>query len=531
MSHDSISRYDGYADRFNVHNQGTKTLKDPQEVLRSFPSRTRDTIEPSQEQLDKEILNRLQASSQGIPYDKLPIIARAGRYIFMAVAVPTHLLVYAIPRWIAVQLIPNTCQMLNRGIKQCFRPIEELVLQLTRQIQRLLKVIKHQRQHVTKALSYFTRLLSLLNSPLEQMRGLWKSIKKKAQEKKKALDEFLDIAKKKILARIKAATAAVKNTVLKTIYGRLNKDEPLSAWRLKLIALVKTIQRAYKYIAELPGKISLAVKNVIIEQYTRHIFPHVEKVRHFYRKVNAKITSIRETLTRTTRKLTEKTRELAKTVRDAIKQSAVQSASFISHTLHLPQLANAMIATWQSGTQIVKKGYGKFQNRVSQASAKFRNLLKKVYSPLQRAKATLFKYFSERFAAPLAAYIKNKPLKFIRSKAENLRTYIAKALLRISAIKSLKDRQSKAALLFKKIGKKTARKARRGIYYTRLSASWTRILTGFWMVSVRNISQNCADHFTWKDILYFMKKMADTFNHFFRRTAQRTFRTNKTKAA
>lgn len=520
MPHDSISRYDGSADRYNVNS--INNLKDPQEVLKAFHARSKDTLEPSQEKIDKEILNRLQASSSGIPHDKLPIVARAGKYIFMAVAMPSYLLIYSIPRWIAVHLIPNTCQMLNKGLKQCFRPLEELALQLTRQVQRLVKTIRQQMSQVTKTLSHLKGLMNLFYRPFEKLNDLWNLIKKRAQEKKKALEEFFATAKKKLLERFNSMKDAARRSALKMLYGRLSKDESLSPWRLKLLAILKTVQRAYRFTIELPKKIYEYIKQEVNTRYNKYIYPHVLKIQNSYRRIKARIVSIRQSIQKVVLKLRDKAKALRKIVTDKVRSAATTSLQFVVKTLHLPQIVSHFYSAWQYGVNVVNHGRIKIRDAFNFAKSKLKNPFKAIPNPFGKIKNmsnNIFTFIKGRY---------EKASKKLSSRASAFFELVRKNLKRVSNIISIKDRPERA-LSFKRLKRKAIKKVKRAIYYTRLTSSWTRILTGFWMVSVRNISEQCVEHLTWKDFIYFVKKIASAFTFFIRRTAAKTLKFNKKK--
>lgn len=535
MSNDSIGRYDGYSDRFNFQ---TTKLKDPEEVLKSMTVGSKDTISTSQEKIDAEVINRLQVNAGGLEHQKLPVVARAGKFIFMAVAVPTYMAAYAIPKWIATHLIPNTCQMIGKGIKQCFKPMEELVMLFMRQFQRILNIFKRERFQVSKALAHFKGFMAMLRQPFTKMKQLWQMMQQKVKERKNALQDLVGELKKLAKEKIKAAGQYAKRTATRFVYGRLNKEEPLAPWREKILSIVRTVYKAYVYTKALPKRTVDAVKQFVVDNYMTYLFPHVDfvrtKVTNAYKKTTQYIQTKTQAVANFCRRIIQKQVELVKKAIEATKQTIIQASVTIYHALGLPKLVNAAVQVWQSGVDLYQGIKGKVKVVTDYVRSKVNLLKSKANSAVAKAKSTLSnamaaskQFLYTTMINPLvSAYhrVLKKPRTLITSAKSGLKKLSKSLFQRIVPTKKTKDSLKKPALTFQKWKSKAGRKARRAVYYSRLTLSWTKILSGFWMVAVRNTCQSTIDHFTWRDMVYFVKNIGKILGAALQKLAEKSKR-------
>jgi len=121
---DSISRFDSSRDMFNIHTSP---------VERKIASRSKgqdgkDTIETQRTQAKRlgpiMILTRSTAGSGG----RAVKVARAGRFIFFALALPPFLFLYSVPKWFAVKVLPQMFKQVEKGLhhaKQFFAQISK----------------------------------------------------------------------------------------------------------------------------------------------------------------------------------------------------------------------------------------------------------------------------------------------------------------------------------------------------------------------------------------------------------------------
>ncbi len=536
MSNDSIGRYDGYSDRFNI--QSSLKLKDPNEVLRSLTVHSKDTISTSQDKIDTEIINRLQIRSGGLDHDKLPVVARAGKFVFMAVAVPTYLVAYSIPKWIATHLIPHSCQMIGKGIKQCFKPMQELVMLFMRQFQRILKLFQKERFQISKALAHFKGWMAALKQPFNKLKNLWQMMRQKISERKSALEEILSGLKNKSKKSLQAAGESLRKRAKKMVFGRLSKEEPLPYWRQQLIALAKTIQRGYRYAAALPKKAAEAVKKAVIETYTAYVLPPVmavlQPIQRAVQKTTKFVRTKTEAFTGFCRKIAARQIERFKKALDGVKKAVSERAAALYHFLGIPKLTqkavdvwNSAVSVWSSALNRVSRPFKAIAHRGRSLADRAKQTGTKISASLssagQKAKAFLQANIILPFTGLLHRFA-SKPMKMAANGRKNVQKMMKALLNRVSGIQKTKDALKKPALSFRRWKSKAGRKARRAVYYSRLTVSWSKILTGFWMASVRNTCQTCVDHFTWRDIVYFLRNMGEILGSALRNLAERTKR-------
>ncbi|MFA6917164.1 MAG: hypothetical protein WC222_12265 [Parachlamydiales bacterium] len=498
MSHDSISRYDASADRFSSFT--ANKLKDPEEVFRSMTVRSKDTLESSQEKIDAEIINRLQINAGGITQDKLPVVARAGKFVFMAVAVPTYLIAYSFPKWVATQLIPNSCQLLGNALKHCFRPMQEWAMLFFRQMQQLVKVLKREQSRIFKTLTNFKGLLVILKHPFKKMKALWNQLKEKAAEKKNSLQEWLSELNKGVRTKLKKVAETAKNKTTRLVYGRLTTDEPLAPWRQAIVNTALKIYRTYKFVTGLPRRITDAVKKTIYDLYKAYVFPHVDRATKFIQRIAKRIKVRQEAITNACKRFIHKQTERVKRFNNAVKESITQSAVKFSNFIGIPTFVNAITSKWQGVVQKFSNAKTGIQNLRQKVTNKFKALSKGLKFPS-------LKQFIPSFSLPsgFVSWVK-APIRIATRFTKRVQKLLKTLRSKIPSIPKLTDKKWKPFAFLANLKTKAGRKTRRAIYYTRLTGSWTRILTGFWMASVRNICQNCVEHLTWKDILYFVRK-------------------------
>lgn len=514
MLNDSISRYDTSADHFNAFT--TNKLKDPEEVLRSMAAHSKDTIESSQEKMEAEIINRLQVNAGDMGQNKLPIIARAGKFVFMAIAIPSYMIIYSLPKWVATQLIPNTCQYFSNALKQCFRPVQEVAMQLFRQIVQLTKVLRREKGRVFKTLSHFKKLFVVLKHPFKKMKALWQNLKQKVGEKRSALRELLETTRQKIRTRLKNAAETVRNKTKRTIYGRLSENEPLAPWRQAIIRFVHKIHRTYKYVTSLPARAVTFIKHQAHTLYQTYVFPHVDRTAKFIQRVAKRVNKTREAVVGACKRIANRNIEKAKRAYQRTQQAVLSAAKQLIRFTGLPTFVNAIASTFGSFVQKankVKQGVVKLRQNIGKA---IKSLTSKVKLPLPS-----LSQFIPSFAFPVLSPWFEKPIQWASSFRARLKK-IRKALQRkVSSVAKTSDKKWNPLPFLARIKAKFGRKTRRAIYYTRLTGAWTRILTGFWMASVRNLCESCVEHLTWKDIVYFIRKAVRSFVRFVGSFAER----------
>lgn len=70
-------------------------------------SKTLDTLESTQQRLNREMMERFQNSSSRVSHQTFAIAIQAGKYLFLAVMLPPYLCFYGLPRWFLADLMPQ----------------------------------------------------------------------------------------------------------------------------------------------------------------------------------------------------------------------------------------------------------------------------------------------------------------------------------------------------------------------------------------------------------------------------------------
>lgn len=124
---DSISRFDSSRDMFSV-----RTSPVEQKIAaRNKGASGKDTIETRRIQMKKMgpmmILTRGTEGSGG----RAVKIARAGRFIFFALALPPFVALYSIPKWVFVNVIPQLFKQVEKGLHHAKQFFQHLIKVLT----------------------------------------------------------------------------------------------------------------------------------------------------------------------------------------------------------------------------------------------------------------------------------------------------------------------------------------------------------------------------------------------------------------
>lgn len=89
-----------------------------------------DTIESTQQRVDREVLERFQGNGRKLPHDSFVAVVHVGKYIFMAIMLPPYLCAYGIPRWILVTAVPQMFQFVKHQSLHVGRFIQDLTSHL-----------------------------------------------------------------------------------------------------------------------------------------------------------------------------------------------------------------------------------------------------------------------------------------------------------------------------------------------------------------------------------------------------------------
>lgn len=67
----------------------------------------KDTLESTQQRLNREMLERFQNTSSRLPHQSFVVVVQAGKYLFLAIMLPPYICFYGIPRWFLMDALPK----------------------------------------------------------------------------------------------------------------------------------------------------------------------------------------------------------------------------------------------------------------------------------------------------------------------------------------------------------------------------------------------------------------------------------------
>lgn len=527
MGYDSISNFQGNNDRYNINS--FNKLNDPNEVLREFRLPTsRDTIETSSVKIEKEVTEKFHANNFQLPNERMVPLARAGKFLFMAVALPPFVMLYTIPKWIATHIIPQMNQFIGNNVRSLFHPVEQIAMFFNHQFQKLLKTFKLSMQKISKAFNYMAGFLSLLKYPREILQNMWNGVKRRLSGGQQWLKGAVDDTKAKLKAKLLALLAELTRRAKKAALGRTSKDEPLPAWRQKILDAYNTIKTTLQYILAIPGKITEKIQQVISDRYYKHIHPYVLTAQRYYTATSTWISNKTAFAREICKKALQHAQKAAKTVASMMKAAlhfADQSVGISEGIKQVLGVFSWIAQTLQSTRNTAKS----LQNKGSQTTKKALSTVKQsMLNAAKTAGSLLLNSIALPFGRALLKTL-TSPRKTLKAAKESIKKLLNKARLKVAATK---DRFSNLPLQWFKSKKQTKEKIskkwqdyrdsyRRAVYLTKLSGAWVKVLTRFWLNSVRDISENLVDHITWADIKYAIKAAAKAVQRFVTRQLKR----------
>lgn len=97
-------------------------------------SPSKDTLESTQQRLQREMLGKFQNKGLELPHESYIAVVQVGKYVFLAVMLPVYLCIYGIPRWFLVTALPlffmeikNQSMRVGRFIKEMNKRIVDLM--------------------------------------------------------------------------------------------------------------------------------------------------------------------------------------------------------------------------------------------------------------------------------------------------------------------------------------------------------------------------------------------------------------------
>ncbi len=90
-----------------------------------------DTIESTQQRMNREVLERFKGTGMRLPHDSFVAVVNIGKYLFLAIMLPPYLCLYGIPRWLIVMALPQMFLFVKSQAMHIGRFVQELAKSLT----------------------------------------------------------------------------------------------------------------------------------------------------------------------------------------------------------------------------------------------------------------------------------------------------------------------------------------------------------------------------------------------------------------
>jgi predicted translin family RNA/ssDNA-binding protein len=146
-----------------------------------------DTIESTQQRLNRQIFERLQNGGLRLPHESYVAVVQVGKFLVLAIMLPPYLLVYGLPRWILVSALPQ----IFLGIKNEMLRMGRFLFEISKQIADIMKGILEQMlgDALKMARHQARNFFGLLSKNLQKAVAFLNRLKAGWLEKKNSLKE------------------------------------------------------------------------------------------------------------------------------------------------------------------------------------------------------------------------------------------------------------------------------------------------------------------------------------------------------
>jgi len=247
-SGDSISKFSQSFDMYSAKSSPLEQKRAQALQNDKKGSAKLDSIESSKSQRLR--LNPIYAIPQamGIAGDKAVKIARAGRFVFFAIAMPPFFLLYALPKWVVLTLLPPLLAQVDKGFE-------------------------HAKKLMAKIMKVLTEGLA---NPFRNILGKidWKT--KGAEKINNSLLSYINQGFRKLGQNIQYAAIFVTKTLVKSIAKPLQKAREIILE--KFIELSKESKRVFEVVSTKISEQFNAIYNVSLQPVMSFITPKVQYV-------------------------------------------------------------------------------------------------------------------------------------------------------------------------------------------------------------------------------------------------------------
>lgn len=161
---DSMRRCDLYSNPYDTRLQARPALV---KHRADCYAKTKDTLESKHSMLEKEIFQRFMNRNFDVSKEKQVFLVRIGKYLFLAIMVPSYIFCYGIPKWLFTEALPQLYQITSNLMKLMSKKLGDVARQG-------MAALKSLSQRITSP------ILAFIQTRIEQTNQLYSRIKEKA---------------------------------------------------------------------------------------------------------------------------------------------------------------------------------------------------------------------------------------------------------------------------------------------------------------------------------------------------------------
>lgn len=448
----------------------------------------KDTIETTQQRLNREVLEKFQNTSSRLPHQTFVVAMQAGKYLFLAIMIPPYICLYGIPRWLLMDALPQFFILAKTEVLRVGRFFAEMT---KRVVDLMVGLIDQMIGDTLRAANQTTRnlfgflakgargVIKLGQQVSEAPKNIIAYIQNQASQ---ALSQLRSWAKDKVQKaihfqqKVLEAAAAVINTIVYPI-ELIDKSilRPTFAWVAKHATATsraikktyasavrhttRTLEKVYRPLA----KASKAVSNFIVEHS-----------RQAYQYAMQQMTNWLKPKWEAIERARDKTARLVAKVNARIKSKAADLASstseFIQNNIHVAYQFVIQIPSfaWWTLAPTLKRQWGRFRHGVKQGMKFYKGFCSFVASAAQGI-------------AGQGRKLAKHALGLMRLIGGHLKYFL---IWLIKQLLLFPRKLFRFLVLFIKTMMTIARTC---IYGVRLLAAWTWVISGYTLVLLREL--------------------------------------------
>lgn len=328
---------------------------------------TKDTIETTQQRLNREMLERFQNTSSRMPHQSFVVVAQVGKYLFLAIMLPPYICFFGIPRWLFMNALPQLFIIIKTETLRVGRFFRELSKRIVDNMKGVMKQLigdslrmfnqqsKNFFRYLTHKIASFIdgiqALTSLLQQNVEKMRSLGTYAKEKITSKAVNLFKRIEHYKEKAILLIKV--------IANTLFYPLDLADqyilkPLTKWCKKRINIVvNSVYRTYSKTQKIIRKVAQPIVSFIDKVAKSVYHPICQGLQYSVQQISAWLQPPLELVRRGIERYKERlSRGIAKSA-SFVRVKAEEVASMIISNVQIPmQLVVQYIgwAWWQTSS-------------------------------------------------------------------------------------------------------------------------------------------------------------------------------------